>query len=228
MKTALLLLALLPPPAAAQEPAPSTAAARAASPLMLTFSKDAYRSRVGLDYAIRWDFSDLKSLTPGLGLLYSGVRAVAGWDITENTRVEYYGFRTNPWRLIITKEKKNGGNGNGAVAAPAGANGGGVVSRATPEYRKRLRLSVSPLVDDLKRNFDDGLRDYLLRSSLKKFSPEWERIGQANRQAVVKDVLSIGLFSDSVPVLREAGEGLEYLSNGKPKTPANGQGTPPR
>lgn len=226
MKTALLLLALLPPPAAAQEPAPSTAAPRAASPLMLTFSKDAYRSRVGLDYAIRWDFSDLKSFKPGLGLLYSGVRAVTGWDITENTRVEYYGFRTNPWRLIITKEKKNGGNGNGAAAAPAGGSGGGVVARATPEYRKRLRLSVSPLVDDLKRNFDDGLRDFLLRSSLKKYSPEWERIGQANRQAVVKDVLSLGIWRDDLPVLGEARDGLEYLGgNGRPppKNGANGK-----
>lgn len=227
MKTALLFLALLPPPAPAQETALSTAAARAASPLMLTFSKDAYRSRVGLDYAIRWDFSDLKSLTPGLGLLYSGVKAVADWDITENTRVEYYGLRTNPWRLIIAKEKKAGGNGVGA-AAPAAGGGNGVVTGATPEYRKRLRLSVSPLVDDIKRNFDDGLRDYLLRSSLKKFSPEWERIGQANRQAVVKDVLSLGIWRDDIPVLGQAKDGLEYLSNGKPKPPAAGAVAPPK
>lgn len=217
MRTTLLLLALcLPPPAAAQEPATSTAApARVQSPLLLTISKDSDRSRVGLDYSIRWDFSDLASFRPSLGFLYSGIKAVSNWDITENTRVEYYGFRTNPWRLIISKEKKNGRNGNDAAAHGAG-NGDGagseVVTRATPEYRKRLRLSVSPLVDDLKRNFDDGLRDFLLRGSLKSLSPEWEKAGDANRKAFMKDVLSLGVMNAPVPVIKETKEGLEYIS----------------
>ena len=90
-----------------------------------------------------------------------------------------------------------------------------MVTRATPEYRKRLRLSVSPLVDDLKRNFDDGLKDFLLRSSLKGASPEWERMGDANRKAFVKDVLSIGFLDIPVPVVKQAKEGLEYISSEK-------------
>lgn len=213
--SAALLVLLLPASAAGQEA--STAAPRAASPLLLTFSKDSYRSRVGLDYAIRWDFSDLKSLRPGLGLLYSGVKAVAGWDITENTRVEYYGFRTNPWRLIIAKEKKSGGNGNGAAAPGGNGAGSGVVTRPPQEYKKKLRLSVSPLVDDLKRNFDDGLRDFLLRSSLKGVSPEWERAGDSGRKAFVKDVLSIGIFDSPLPVVKQTRESLEYISAEPPK-----------
>ncbi|MDD2804953.1 MAG: hypothetical protein PHV33_05320 [Elusimicrobiales bacterium] len=214
LPTCLALCLALLPPLGAQEPEASTAApARVQSPLMLTISKDSYRSRVGLDYAIRWDFSDLASVRPSLGFLYSGIKAVSNWDITENTRVEYYGFKTNPWRLIIAKEKKNGSAA--AAAGPGAGADSAVVTRATPEYRKRLRLSVSPLVDDLKRNFDDGLRDFLLRSSLKDASPEWEKMGDANRKIFVKDVLSLGIWNSGLPVLKQAGEGLEYISGEK-------------
>ena len=212
----LALCLALRSPLGAQEPGVSTAApARVQSPLLLTISKDSYRSRVGLDYAIRWDFSDLASIRPSLGFLYSGIKAVSGWDITENTRVEYYGFKTNPWRLIIAKDKKNGHGPASATGGPADGTTSEVVTRATPEYRKRLRLSVSPLVDDLKRNFDDGLKDFLLRSSLKGASPEWERMGDANRKAFVKDVLSIGFLDIPVPVVKQAKEGLEYISSEK-------------
>ncbi|MGD9642419.1 MAG: hypothetical protein AB7V08_06720 [Elusimicrobiales bacterium] len=206
---------LLAASAAAQEAEVSTAApaavqapAREQSPLQLIISKDSYNSRVGLDYRIRWDFKDLRSL-PSLGFIYTGLKAFYNWDITENTRLEYYGLRTNPWRLIISREKKNGD------AAPPGGGEGGespVVKRETPEYRKRLRLSVSPLVDDLKRNLDDSLRDFLLRSSLKGASPDWERAGDEGRRSFVKDVLAIGIWDTGLPVLKQAGEGLEYIS----------------
>jgi len=212
---------LLAAAAAAQEAAVSTSApaavqapAREQSPLQLIISKDSYNSRVGLDYRIRWDFKDLRSL-PSLGFIYTGLKAFYNWDITENTRLEYYGLRTNPWRLIISREKKNG-----AAAPPGGGEGGEspVVKRETPEYRKRLRLSVSPLVDDLKRNLDDSLRDFLLRSSLKGASPEWERAGDEGRRSFVKDVLSIGIWDSGVPGFKQAGEGLEYISDeGKTK-----------
>jgi len=207
VKRALLFLLLAAAPGGAFGQRASTPTARGDSPLILNISKDAYRSRVGLDYSIRWDFSDLASFRPGLGALYDGIKAVASWDITENTRLNYYGFRTNPWRLIITKRP--------APAVPAGeqagANGGGVVS-APRGYRKRVRLSVSPLVDDLKRNFDDGLRDFLLRSSLSGVSPEWEKAGDEGRKAFVKDVLSLEVWGAPLPVVRETREGLEYIS----------------
>lgn len=221
---AVLLLAALcagAPLCRAQEPAASTAApASVQSPLMLSFSKDSYSSRVGLDYSVRWDFSDLASFKPGLGIIYSGIKAVTNWDITENTRLDYYGFKTNPWRLIIAKERKSQVAGETPVSP-----GGGVVSPVTPEYRKRMRLSVSPLVDDIKRNFNDGLRGFLLRSSLKDLSPEWERMGDANRKAFVKDVLSVNVWGMPLPGVNEAKQGLEYLSE-PGKKPASGPPQP--
>jgi len=199
----LCALCLFPAAAGAQPAAAVSTAPAAQSPLTLNITKDAYTSRVGLDYSLRWDFSDLGSFRPRLGLITEGVRAIVSWDITENTRLNYYGLRTNPWRMLIAREKKS---------APATPGAGGVVSSATPEYRKRVRLSISPLVDDVKRNFDEGLRDFLLRSSLKDLSPEWERTGQSGRKAFMKDVLSLGIWDYGVPVVKETGEGLNYIS----------------
>lgn len=213
MKNTVLSLALLPAllpwaaaPCPAQETAVSTAAA-AQSPLILNISKDFRSARVGLDYSVRWDFSDLATFRPNLGAVYSGMKAVSSWDITENTRVNYYGLKTNPWRVIIAKERKPASGG------PVGAAGGGLVDRRNKTYRKRVRLSISPLVDDIKRNLDDGLRDFLLRASLQGVSPEWGKAGDAGRKAFIKDVLSLDLWSAPVPGMKETKEGLEYISD---------------
>lgn len=219
----ILLAAALGAPAvfcAAQDPAVSTAApASAASPLLLNFTKDARDSRVGLDYAVKWDFKDLPSLRPRLGALYDGVRAVSSWDITENTRVNYYGLKVNPWRIIIRKER----------AAPAAAGGGGagesVVSRPAPESRKRLRLSVSPLVDEIMRNFDENLGEFLLRSSLKGTSPEWENMGASNRKYLVRGVLSLDIWDLPVPGVETARQGLEFVSKEKKPAAVDGSTT---
>jgi len=203
-----LLVSVLNLAVRAQEAAVSTAApSKAQSPLLLVISRDSYSSRIGMDYSIRWDFSDLASFKPGFGAIYSGIKAVSNWDITENTRLSYYGFKTNPWRLVIAREKKEAVS-PGPVA---GASGGVVAGGGTPEYRKRLRLSVSPLVDDIKRNFDDGLRDFLLRSSLKGLSPEWEKAGDTGRRSFVKDVLSLEIWGAGVPGAKQTKEGLEYM-----------------
>ena len=198
----------------AQEPAVSTVApASAASPLILNFSKDSRNSRVGLDYAIKWDFKDLPAFRPSLGGLYDGVKAVSSWDITENTRVNYYGLKVNPWRIIISREKS-------APPASGPAAAEGVVARTTPEYKKRLRLSVSPLVDDIKRNFDENLGEFLLKASLRGTSPEWEKMGAANRRILVRDVLSLDVWKLPVPGVAAARQGLEFVSKDKKPKPA--------
>lgn len=212
-----LLAAALGAPAfcGAQEPAVSTGApASAASPLMLNFYKDSRDSRVGVDYAVRWDFKDLPTFRPSLGGLYEGVKAVSSWDITENTRVNYYGLKVNPWRIILSKEKV-------VPAGPGPAAGEGVVARPTPEYHKRLRLSVSPLVDDIKRNFDENLGEFLLKASLRGTSHEWEKMGAANRKYLVKDVLSLDVWHLPVPGVVSARQGLEFISKDKKPKPAD-------
>ena len=208
------------PCARAQSPAPQAeaagstvpaagAAAPAQGSLMLNILKNSDQSRVGLDYSVRWDFSDLLSFRPGFKVISSGVKALTSWDITKNTRFSYYGFKTNPWRVIMAEEPAPPGAGE---ARPAGQTGGGVVSRAAPASRKRLRLSVSPLVEDFKRDFSDNLRELLLRDSLKGVSPQWARAGKEGRREFVRDVLSLGIWDAPLPGMAEGRGGLEYLS----------------
>jgi len=179
------------------------------SPLMLNIIKDSRDSRVGLDYSIRWDFSDLAHLRPSLKTLADGIALVRNWDITENTRVRYYGFATNPWRIFIAREKAS----VGGAAAAAGPGGGPPVTEAgseQPVYKKRLRLSLSPLVDDFKRNLDDNLRSVLLQNSLKSAGPQWQHVDTQGKKAFIKDVISLDIWG--APGLDTTKKGLQYIS----------------
>lgn len=173
---------------------------------MLNLTRDSRDARVGLDYSIRWDFSDLAHLKPGLKTLSDGIAALRNWDITENTRVRYYGFAANPWRVFIAKEKVGGSfAAGGGTAMTAGGE--------KPEYKKHLRLSLSPLVDDFKRNLDENLREALLRSSLrqvKTVGPQWRSVGTAGKKEFFKDVGSLDIWG--LPGLDSAKEGLQYIS----------------
>jgi len=177
------------------------------SPLILNVTKDSSDARVGLDYSIRWDFSDLAHLKPRLSTLAEGISAVRNWDITENTKVRYYGFATNPWRIFIAKEKVV----NGAPSqsgTPAMTDGG-----EKPEYEKHLRLSFSPLVDDFKRNLDENLRTLLLQNSLrpvKTVGPQWQSVGTSGKKDFFNDVISLDIWG--APGLGSAKQGLQYIS----------------
>lgn len=172
-----------------------------ASPLMLNIVKDRYDSRIGLDYSLRWDFSDLKNIRPGIKTLADGIAAVGKWDITENTRLKYYGLSINPWRLIIARKKIKGpGVSGSSITGESGA----------PEYKKRLRLSFSPLVDDIKRDLDENLRNILLESSFSGLSPQWRKISRQEKKMFFKDVLSLDIWG--IPGLDETKKGIEYIS----------------
>ncbi|MCX5784875.1 MAG: hypothetical protein NTX59_04235 [Elusimicrobia bacterium] len=171
---------------------------------MLNISKDARDSRVALDYSLRWDFSDLRGFRPGVKTLYYLFKSASSWDITENTRLKYYGFKTNPWRVFIAKERLE-------QSAPAGALGAGA-GGPPAEYKKRLRLSLSPLVDDFERDLDENLRDALLNASFKGASPQWSKISEKDKKVFFRDVLSLGVWDTPLPLINEGKESLEYIS----------------
>ena len=153
------------------------------TPLILNISKDARDTRVALDYSARWDFSDLSGLKPGIKMLCSIFKSASSWDITENTRVKYYGFRTNPWHVFLAKERSTGTGLSGtAPGNDGGAHGGN---------KKHLRFSLSPLVDTVKMGFDENFRDVLLSASLKRVSPELSKLSASDKKIFVRNVLSI-------------------------------------
>ena len=178
------------------------------SPLMLNITKDSRDSRVGLDYSIRWDFSDLAHIRPSFKTLADGIASVRNWDITENTRVRYYGFATNPWRIFIAREKAP--VGGAAASGPGNAPAVTEAGSERPVYKKRLRLSFSPLVDDFKRNLDDNLRSVLLQNSLKSAGPQWQHVDTQGKKEFIKDVISLDIWG--APGLDATKKGLQYIS----------------
>ena len=210
-------------PAGAQSPpqqgetAVSTApAAGAAAPaeidLTLNFSTNADDSRVGLDYSVRWDFKDIMSFRAGMKAMSSGFKAVSSWDVTKNTRFNFYGMKGNPWKMILSEQRYNKDYSAAGITGQAGA-GAGLVNRKPPVPRRRTRQGLSPLIDDFVRNSDEILRDLLLRASLQWVSPQWEKAGKEGRREFVRDILSMGVWDMPMPGVKESMRGLEYLSD---------------
>lgn len=185
------------------------AAAPAKINLMLNFSKNADDARVGLDYSVRWDFKDITSFRPGFKAMSSGFKAVSSWDITKNTRFNYYGLKGNPWKLILSDKRYNEDNSAAGIVGQAGA---GLVNRDPPVSRRRTRTGLSPLIDDFVGNFDDNLRNLLLRASLNSLSPQWEKAGNEGRRQFVRDILSMGIWDMPAPGVKESMGALEYLT----------------
>ncbi|MDO8805029.1 MAG: hypothetical protein Q7R35_11405 [Elusimicrobiota bacterium] len=210
-------------PAGAQSPpqqggtAVSTVpAAGAAAPeeinLTLNLSTNADDSRVVLDYSVRWDFKDILSFRPGFKAMSSGFKAVSSWDVTKNTRIDFYGMKGNPWKMILSNERYNKNYSAAGITGQAGA-GAGLVNRKPTVSRRRPRPGLSPLIDDFIRNSDEILRDLLLRASLQWVSPQWEKAGKEGRREFVRDVLSMGIWDMPAPGVKESMRGLEYLAD---------------
>lgn len=189
-------------------------AAGAAAPpeldLTLNFSANPDDLRVGLDYSVRWDFKDIMSFRAGIKAMSSGFKAASSWDVTKNTRLNFYGMKGNPWKLILSEKRYNRDYSAAGITGQAGA---GLVNRSPPVSRRRQRSGWSPLIDDFVRNSDEILRDLLLRASLQWVSPQWEKAGKEGRREFVRDILSMGVWDMPMPGVKESMRGLEYLSD---------------
>ncbi|MDD5209151.1 MAG: hypothetical protein PHV36_07175 [Elusimicrobiales bacterium] len=178
--------------------------------LTLNLSTNSDDSRVELNYSVRWDFKDLLSFRPGFKAMSSGFRAVSSWDVTKNTSFNFYGMKGNPWKIILSEERYNKDYSAAGITGQAGA---GLVKRDPPVSRRRPRTGLSPLIDDFVGNYDEILRDLLLRASLQWVSPQWGKAGNEGRREFVRDILSMGVWDIPMPGVKESMRGLEYLSD---------------
>lgn len=170
------------------------------SEFTLNIVKNEQDSRMELDYVLRWDFNDFKKFSMSFKGLRSIISPVKGWDITENTRFSFYGFRINPWRVIIKKEKTYvHGSGQAGIADQK------------PQYKKKLILSLSPLIEDLTDDFDRQVKNVLLEESFKEVIPQWKDADRKSKRMFIRDLLSI----EELWQYEEFGsprKGLEYIS----------------
>ncbi|HBE89204.1 MAG TPA: hypothetical protein DDW67_08715 [Elusimicrobia bacterium] len=203
---AVLALALLFPaaPSGAQEA--STAPVQSQGSLKLNLVTDMDGSRMGLDYSLRWDFSDLAGLNPFSLRGYRKLNPFSGWNIYDNTRWRFYGVSVNPWRAVVSRRKPDI---SGGAPAADGAAGDGNGKRE--EGRRVWKLSLSPLLDDLRENLDEDLRRALLDAALDPVSDDWDAVSREGKKAFMRDVLSLDLWE--LPLMRHPEKGIKYIAD---------------
>ncbi|OGR58101.1 MAG: hypothetical protein A2X36_12770 [Elusimicrobia bacterium GWA2_69_24] len=201
---ALLLAAAAPgsaaetPPAAAPAPstaavpaAPSTATARTrgegASPFNVSFWYDERGTRVNLDYRLRWDFSDVRRL-PGASMdaLRSPIASLETltWDLTRGASIGVYGVRIRPARMLVRQGPPAGTPGAGTVGA-------GVEADPSP-WSSRFKLSLTPVIQDIRRDLRSTIRRQLVTSGVDAALPQARGASRAQKEALADDAFHAG------------------------------------
>ena len=183
-----------------------TASGYAPSPILFTFVKDTYDLRFETSYNLRWDFRDIKNIYPGLVRFVSNPVASirrTNWDIMDNTCVRLYGLTINPWEIIIERE---------AVSTSSSAYSGssGRRTQKPASGRRRFRISFVPVIKDIQRDLDKGIRRGLLEEFFRRMGPEGSRLDYTSRKIFIRDVLSV-YDSWDLPDSALPKSGLEYM-----------------
>ncbi|MFH1724675.1 MAG: hypothetical protein ABII00_08635 [Elusimicrobiota bacterium] len=219
----------LPASARASEPSegthtvsPSSAAlsdciASGETPFILALRHDERGTRVALDYTLRWDLADLMRLpTRTREVILSpmgGLREVS-CGLTRGASIGVYGLRIRPTRIFVFETGEQGPRKAAAGGQQGGANGNG------GESRRRLRLSLTPVIDDIRRDLRSAIRRQIIASGFDAAVPEARNASFAQKEAVVEDAIlageSFGLRSKGLqPPLWEP---LMDAVEGKPKS----------
>ncbi|KAF0126769.1 MAG: hypothetical protein FD189_1156 [Elusimicrobia bacterium] len=185
----------------------STAPARPQGSLRLNLVTDTEGSRMGLDYSLRWDFRDLAGINPFSLKGYGRLNPFSGWNIYDNTRWRFYGVSVNPWRAVVSRRRPDISGGSPAAdGGAAGGNGNG----KREEGRRVWKLSLSPLLDDLRENLDEDLRRALLDAALDPVSGDWGAVPREGKKAFMRDVLSLQVWE--LPLLGQPKKGITYIA----------------
>ncbi len=181
----------------------STAPAPSQGSLKLNLVTDMEGSRMGLDYSLRWDFRDLAGINPFSLKGYGRLNPFRGWNIYDNTRWRFYGVSVNPWRAVVSRRRPDISGGGQAAG---GKNGNG----KREEGRRVWKLSLSPLLEDLRENLDEDLRRALLDAALDPVSDDWDAVPREGKKAFMRDVLSLQVWE--LPLMGQPRKGIKYIA----------------
>lgn len=165
---------------------------------------------MGLDYSLRWDFRDLAGINPFSLKGYRKLNPFGGWTIYDNTRWRFYGVSVNPWRAVVSRRRPDiSGGGPAANGGPEnGGRGNGNGKRE--EGRRVWKLSLSPLLEDLRENLDEDLRRALLDAALDPVSDDWGAVPREGKKAFMRDVLSLEIWE--LPLMGQPKKGIKYIA----------------
>lgn len=146
------------------------------SKINLTFDKNSRATNTYLTYSFKFSgFSDFLNF---YSIPINFYKDISNINLRDSVRFKYYGYSTYPFRYFISKKKKiefNGENGSDSAKALEVKND------------SRIRLSLSPLIEDVKEN----INWYLFDLTVKNFSEEWKRLEISQKKEFLKDLSSI-------------------------------------
>ncbi|MFH1725460.1 MAG: hypothetical protein ABII00_12695 [Elusimicrobiota bacterium] len=190
------------PPAAsppAAEPARSTASVRAGQPeasgFSLEFLHDRRDTRVDPRCSLRWDMDDVQRLPQTTTRLLQdpiGALQRTGADLTRGANIGVYGLRIRPSRIIWLER-----------AAPEEA--GGLGAAGEDPGRRRLRLSLTPVIEDIRRDLAGAIHRQLLVEGFDAAMPAYRGASYEQKKAITDDALraveDLGIKTPEFPEL---------------------------
>ncbi|HOL63464.1 MAG TPA: hypothetical protein PK103_08890, partial [Elusimicrobiales bacterium] len=156
------------------------------SKINLTLDKNSRVTRTYLTYSFKFSsFSDFLSF---YSLPLNFYKDISNINLRDSVRFKYYGYSTYPFRYFISKKKKIEFNGE---------NGSDSTKSLEVKNDSRVRLSLSPLIEDVKENTNW----YLFDLTVKNFSEEWKSLEISQKKEFLKDLSYINF--PFVPSLSE-------------------------
>lgn len=180
------------------------------SRLNFLYEKDERGQRGLITFNSKWDWKDAKRFYM---LPFSFYKSAERMDLAKDVKFKYYGYNLKPFKIININALRNKKNISG-VKKEETENGESDSSEnssqnSTASSKKRKFISLSPLYDDLRENFDD----FILENSLKHLNPQWSSVSKEGKKEFFKDLSSTGIFDNSL--LSPLGNKVEKISENK-------------
>lgn len=169
-----------------------------AGKLSFEIEKKQRETSIGLNYSLRWEHLSMSGI--GSNLKSFVFDKNKRWDITENTRFKFYGVKMDPWSVLVEKKNNTEVKTDGQNAA----------NNAPVKNKKRVRLSLSPLINSVYENAPDDIRKMMLKE-MTSFSPEWDSMNRYERRFIFYDILKLPVMGNDLPVLNQTRKLFEYV-----------------
>ncbi|NLI09948.1 MAG: hypothetical protein GX447_04220 [Elusimicrobia bacterium] len=179
------------------------------SRLNFLYEKDERGQRGLITFNSKWDWKDAKRFYM---LPFSFYKSAERMDLAKDVKFKYYGYNLKPFKIININALRSKKNISGVKEEVRdGESDSSEISsqNSTASSKKRKFISLSPLYDDLKENFDD----FILENSLKHLNPQWSSVSKEGKKEFFKDLSSTGIFDNSL--LSPLGNEVEKISGNK-------------
>ncbi|MFH2202713.1 MAG: hypothetical protein ABIJ96_06340 [Elusimicrobiota bacterium] len=174
------------------------------SPFSLEFLQDRRGSHVQLFYRMAWDMHDIRKLpwrTTKMLLNPMDTLYQTGRDLTLGANIGIYGLSIRPSRMVrfesTAQRRTSRPSGSGEADAQRAAN--------PPESTRRIRLSLTPVIEDIRRDLGRSLQRQILIEGFDAAMPAYQQASYGQKRAVTDDAMrtldGLGIHTPDAPGL---------------------------